>query len=434
MAKFMNLKTILLAGAAAAAGPTLAYSQSPTAGEPQIRELVVVGSPLSRGLPVGRLPAQAHILSGTFEAPGLRTASEPLVGRLGSAVAVDSLGNALQQTVSLRGFTASPALGEPQGVSVYQGPMRLNESFGDVVQWDLLPAFAVDEAQVVSGSNPVYGLNTTGGVVTLAMKNGFSAPGRGGELSIGSFGRRAVTAEAGGATGSFGAYLGADHVREDGWRDASPSRLTRAYADLTWRPRPGAEIDLGLTAADTDLTGNGPAPVDLLATRRAAVFTYPDVTDTQLYAGTLRASLDVANGLSIGAGAFVRELRRRTRNGDQAEFEACEEFVGLVPGFSAPDESICFGAELEDNGEVGGGPEVVVDRSGRLVLDLEDADAVFNRTQTKTMTLGASTQATWTATLGGARQHPRRGRELRAGGHALRQRLRPWQAAAGPRG
>jgi hypothetical protein len=32
-----------------------------------------------------------------------------------------------------RGFTASPAPGTPQGLAVYQNGVRINESFGDVV-------------------------------------------------------------------------------------------------------------------------------------------------------------------------------------------------------------------------------------------------------------------------------------------------------------
>ena len=79
--------------------------------------------------------------------------------------------------------------------------------------------------------------------------------------------------------------------RDDGWRDASPSRLWRGFADLAWVAGT-SEVGLSITAADSELTGNGPAPADLLARRRQAVFTFPDVTDSRLLAGTLRASFD----------------------------------------------------------------------------------------------------------------------------------------------
>ena len=42
-------------------------------------------------------------------------------------------GNAFQPDISFRGFTASPLLGVPQGLSVFQVGVRINEPFGDVV-------------------------------------------------------------------------------------------------------------------------------------------------------------------------------------------------------------------------------------------------------------------------------------------------------------
>src|SRR5689334_7546708 len=52
-------------------------------------------------------------------------------------------GNPYQADISFRGFTASPLVGVPQGLSVFQDGVRINESFGDVVNWDLLPQSAI---------------------------------------------------------------------------------------------------------------------------------------------------------------------------------------------------------------------------------------------------------------------------------------------------
>ena len=46
-------------------------------------------------------------------------------------------GNPFQPDVNYRGYTASPLLGTPQGLSVYMDGVRLNQPFGDVVSWDL---------------------------------------------------------------------------------------------------------------------------------------------------------------------------------------------------------------------------------------------------------------------------------------------------------
>ena len=44
-----------------------------------------------------------------------------------------------QPDVQFRGFVASPVSGTPQGLAVYQNGVRVNEAFGDTVNWDLIP-------------------------------------------------------------------------------------------------------------------------------------------------------------------------------------------------------------------------------------------------------------------------------------------------------
>ncbi len=78
-------------------------------------------------------------------------------------------GNALQPDVSFRGFQASPLLGTPQGLAVYQDGVRINELFGDVVNWDLIPKAAVASLAFTGDSNPLFGLNALGGALALQL-------------------------------------------------------------------------------------------------------------------------------------------------------------------------------------------------------------------------------------------------------------------------
>ena len=86
-------------------------------------------------------------------------------------------GNPFQPDVSYRGYTASPLLGTPQGLSVYMDGVRLNQPFGDVVSWDLIPRLAISSIALMPGSNPLFGLNTLGGALAMQTKDGRSDPG-----------------------------------------------------------------------------------------------------------------------------------------------------------------------------------------------------------------------------------------------------------------
>ncbi len=86
-------------------------------------------------------------------------------------------GNELTPDVVYRGFVSSPIQGTPQGLAVYQNGVRVNEAFGDTVNWDAIPTFAIRSMAMIS-SNPVYGLNALGGAVNVKMKDGFTYSGR----------------------------------------------------------------------------------------------------------------------------------------------------------------------------------------------------------------------------------------------------------------
>jgi len=47
----------------------------------------------------------------------------------------DQTGNEFQRDINYRGFVASPVIGAPQGLAIYQNGVRINEVFGDTVNW-----------------------------------------------------------------------------------------------------------------------------------------------------------------------------------------------------------------------------------------------------------------------------------------------------------
>ena len=75
--------------------------------------------------------------------------------------------NPLQPDLRYRGFVGSPLLGLPQGIAVYQDAVRINEPFGDTVNWALIPLSAIDTVNLMPGSNPLFGLNALGGTISI---------------------------------------------------------------------------------------------------------------------------------------------------------------------------------------------------------------------------------------------------------------------------
>ena len=174
----------------------------------------------------------------------------------------DQTGNQFQLDLNYRGFIASPVIGTPQGLAVYQNGVRINEVFGDIVNWDLIPQNAINRLTLVP-SNPVYGLNAIGGALSFEMKNGFTYHGVEGEVSGGSYGRIGTSVQAGGQVGNLSGYITADAIDDAGWRKSSPSSLRRVYADLGARGDQ-TEFHVTFTGADNNFGAAAATPVQML--------------------------------------------------------------------------------------------------------------------------------------------------------------------------
>jgi outer membrane receptor protein involved in Fe transport len=165
---------------------------------------------------------------------------DALNARLGSVVINDVQSNPLQVDLQYRGFTASPLLGAPQGIAVYQNGVRIHDPLGDVVQWDLVPEHAIQSIELVPGANPLYGQNALGGGLALRMKDGFSAPGFRIVGSAGSFARFRGSAELGHTWDDWAAYASVSTFGEEGWRDHSRSPRPTVSSACSRRGAPRA--------------------------------------------------------------------------------------------------------------------------------------------------------------------------------------------------
>jgi outer membrane receptor protein involved in Fe transport len=218
-------------------------------------------------------------------------------------------GNPFQPDVNYRGYTASPLLGTPEGLSVYVDGVRQNQAFGDVVSWDLIPKDAISEVALIPGSDPLFGLNTLGGALSIQTKSGLTNPGWAGDVLYGSSGRKEVQAEWGGgkATG-FNWFLSGMGFHESGWRFDSPSDVRQGFARLGWRTTK-TDFALTMSYAYNTLIGNGLQDYRLLATNYSSVYSIPDSTANRSPSFNFIARHSFSDNLTFTGNAWYRNIR-----------------------------------------------------------------------------------------------------------------------------
>ena len=309
-----------------------------------------------------------------------RGGTADLLGALSRNIAGVSLSeaqsNPWQPNLVYRGYVASALQGNAQGLAAYLDGGRFNQPFGDTVNFDLLPEAALASVTIKDAS-PVYGLNALGGAIVFATKTGRSSPGIEVSAVGGRYGRFESTAVAGWARDELSAYAAVQANRDDGWRRFSPSTLYNGFADLGWDGANGG-VHLKLVAADTDLTGNGSAPVELLAADRRAVFTHPDNTRNRYIRASLHPRLDLSDTTHLEATLYVQQLKQRTLNGDAADVQECDGTKGVL----------CLQTA------VGGVETPLIGNDGGAIADTLDGGSygLLNRSRTRSRAAGALVQ------------------------------------------
>ncbi len=312
-------------------------------------------------------------------------------------------GNPFQPDVNYRGYTASPLLGTPQGLSIYVDGVRVNQPFGDVVSWDLIPKAAIAETTLIPGSNPLFGLNTLGGALSVTTKDGNSNAGTFLTLGGGSFGRKNAEFDHGGSNKHGLSWYGAANMFfEDGWRFASPSDVRQFFGKLGWQ---GMKTVLGLSIAyaNNALTGNGLQEQRLLAAHYSTVYTVPDETANKSPFLNFSFRHSPAASLSFSGNAYFRYIRTRTLNGDlnddsldQSVYQpSAAEIAALTKaGFSGFPTS---GANATNT------PFPKWRCIGQALLRDEPAEkcnGLLNRTNSEQSNYGVFGQASWTKSSG----------------------------------
>jgi outer membrane receptor protein involved in Fe transport len=379
-------------GLVLAALPAVAFAADEAAG-PSVSPLVVVGTPLdTAGVPLSHTPANAQNINARDPGEqGATNLADLLNGTLGSVSVSDGTGNPYQNDVNYRGFQATSLLGAPVGLAVYFDGVRVNEPFGSIVNWDLIPMTAISTVHILPGSNPIFGLNALGGTLVVNTRTGQDSPGFAVSLLGGSFGRRAATLEAGGsdARTSTDYFLAGNYDKQDGFRDFSGSEVKQLFGKLRWHgPEDRTLVELSGAYADTALAGPQTLPLDMLSTPKAA-YTAPDSISNRMRLVNLKAShwLDPSN--EVSGQVYYRQSHALSLNSNAQLDDGC--FSGDGPlAASASGASKC--ANQAPNGTAVNsvtGADALALGYGRWTSDINASLVTSNVRQD---TVGASAQ------------------------------------------
>jgi len=304
----MRLARAALAVACAAGSGPLVSGENP-ATEVELPAVEVIGiTPIpGLGMPLRDVPSGVQSFSDeVLRRRQALDATEYMERNFAGVSTNAAQANPLQPDLNFRGFTASHLLGLPQGLSVFVDGVRVNEAFGDVVNWDLIPRNAISTANLISGSNPVFGLNTLGGALSIFTKTGFSYPGYSAHLLGGSFGRKLGEFEAGGHGANADYFVAGHALDERGWRERSPSSVRQLFGKAGWQDSK-TDVDVSLALADNSLQGTQALPVSMLSNPRTA-YTWPDRTQNQMQFLTARASHYIGERALLSGLAYHRRL------------------------------------------------------------------------------------------------------------------------------
>jgi outer membrane receptor protein involved in Fe transport len=291
-------------------------------------------------------------------------------------------GNPFQPDVQFRGFVASPVDGTPQGLAVYQNGVRINEAFGDTVNWSLIPTTAIQSVTVVT-NNPAFGLNALGGAVNVQMKNGFNYQGAEINTMGGSYGRIQSSAQWGKQIDNFAVYGALEGLHDSGFRNFSASDIRRFYGDVGYK-NDVSEFHVNMGVADNNFGAAATVPVELLQQYWGATYTTPQTSAIRVGYVNLTSKVEATPTWTIEGGAHLRIFDQKTQDGNPTGTQPC----------AADPTLLCFGDGVTPANGLNGA-QLANPFAPAAVLGEDD------RTTTRSITTGVSLQATNTDQLFG---------------------------------
>ncbi len=335
------------------------------------------------GIDPDKVPASLNVTDANqiarTQSPNIADALQKYVP---GVVVSEVAGNPFQPNVQFRGFVASPVSGTPQGLAVYQNGVRINEAFGDTVNWDLIPTAAIKSVTVVT-NNPAFGLNALGGAISVQMKDGFTYHGTEIDTMGGSFGRLQSSAQWGKQVDKFAVYGALEGVHDDGFRNFSASDVRRFYGDVGYK-NDNSEFHVNIGAADNKFGATATAPIELLQRFWGATYTSPQTTANQAGYVNLTGKIEATPAWTVEGSTHVRIFDQNVLDGNP---------TGAQPCIADP-TLLCFHDGIAPANGLNGAQLANPFNPGAVLGELD-------RTTTQSTTAGVTVQATNTDQLFG---------------------------------
>jgi iron complex outermembrane recepter protein len=365
--------------------PSAAAGENASGALPTVE--VVATTPLGTGTNALDVPSETQSISGQeIENLNQTTLQDALARRTPGVSVTDEIGSPLSESVDFRGETATPVPGTPEGLAVYMNGVRINESYGDVVNWDLIPPSAISNAQIVTG-NPVFGLNALAGAVVMNMKNGFTWQGTEINLQGGMDYTAQGYAQYGIQKGNWAYYVDIDGLGTNGFRYFGQSDAERGYGDIGYRAE-GNEVHLSMTGGADGLGVAGTTPLELAEQNPWAVFTTPQTTRTTAEMITLSDESHITPTLTFNGNTYFRSYAQAHHDGNISDFYSCAD-----PGGNVCNDDINPGQVIDGTGGAAGNYPLP-DPLGGNPADNGQPLGEIDSNWTRTLSTGATAQLT----------------------------------------
>jgi iron complex outermembrane receptor protein len=223
----------------------------------------------------------------------------------------DDLGSAYKITLNSRGFSASPALGTPQGVSVFLNGVRQNEPDASEVNFDLMPLDHIAKVELLSGSASLLGPNSLGGAINLITQRGEGPPSGEIELTGGMYNSYEGEAGVSGSTrNGWDYYAAGGYNHEGGWRDFTGATSYNGFLSLGHTGKTGG-IHFWAMGARSRAEVAGSLPEEIYDTNPAVNFTPGDYENIHEFQGAFTGYQ------KVGPSRFSLTVYGRTTNSDR---------------------------------------------------------------------------------------------------------------------